>query len=116
MHGKNRFAPASNTTWKFEEDVPGKPGWIATGVADIEFAVSTHSGWLQMEFLGTYKDIGSAIVWIDVKEPGEWDSVSMSKAPSCQIDGLWNDATSQSRFSLMRVLPGDHVVHLRSKA
>mmetsp|Transcript_79841 Transcript_79841/g.226380 ORF Transcript_79841/g.226380 Transcript_79841/m.226380 type:complete len:475 (+) Transcript_79841:69-1493(+) len=114
MYGKEAFAPASNTTWKFEEDVPGKPGWIATGLADIEFAITTHSGWLQFEFLGTYKDIGSATVWVDTSEPGKWDTVSMPK-PLCQIDGLWDDHTSQSRFSLMRVAPGDHVVHLRSK-
>merc|ERR1712194_554968 len=59
MYGKEAFAPASNTTWNFEEDIPGKPGWIATGQADIEFAIATQSGWLQFEFLGTYKDIGS---------------------------------------------------------
>lgn len=114
-HGKETFAPASNTTWNFEEDVPGKPGWIARGEADIEFKVTTQSGWLQMEFLGTYKDIGSATVWIDAKEPGKWDSMSMGKSLSCRIDGLWDDTTSQSRFALMKAFPGDHVVHLRSK-
>jgi len=104
-HGKEAFAPVSSTAWHFKEDVPGKPGWIAIGAAEIQFAIATHTGWLQLEFLGTYKDIGSATVWIDASEPKYY----------CQVDGLWNDASSQSRFSLMKVAPGDHVVHLRSK-
>jgi len=106
--------------WKFTEDVFGKPGWVADGgdVAsgkavinrrgEISFDITTHSGWIQVEYLGSYENIGFVSVWLDKKEPIEENS--------CRLDGLWLEHSSQSRYSLMRttLAPGNHTLKFRA--
>eukprot|EP00408_Alexandrium_pacificum_P013705 CAMPEP_0171235832 /NCGR_PEP_ID=MMETSP0790-20130122/42142_1 /TAXON_ID=2925 /ORGANISM="Alexandrium catenella, Strain OF101" /LENGTH=415 /DNA_ID=CAMNT_0011702141 /DNA_START=40 /DNA_END=1284 /DNA_ORIENTATION=+ len=57
--GVGAFAPvAHDPTWRFEEDVAGKPGWIARAsepAGEISFTIGTKVGWLQVEFLATYE-------------------------------------------------------------
>eukprot|EP00421_Protoceratium_reticulatum_P023139 CAMPEP_0168398138 /NCGR_PEP_ID=MMETSP0228-20121227/21424_1 /TAXON_ID=133427 /ORGANISM="Protoceratium reticulatum, Strain CCCM 535 (=CCMP 1889)" /LENGTH=523 /DNA_ID=CAMNT_0008411631 /DNA_START=13 /DNA_END=1582 /DNA_ORIENTATION=+ len=90
--------------WWFGEDVAGKPGWLARFPGDIAFTVSTRSGWVQVEYLGTYKDIGCVAMWLDDGSPGPGNA--------CILNGLWSDTTSRSKFSLvMSNLPaGNHTL------
>jgi len=63
--------PALNPgSWVFEEDVPGKPGWIATGVvSDIVFdlpLIETDDTFaVRLTFLQTYENIGTATCWLN---------------------------------------------------
>jgi len=112
QHGRAVFKPTSLAKdWVFREDVKGKPGWISgdrTKGGDISFKVETHSGWIQVEFLGTYEDIGHVTVWLD-----DWEPTHLN---SCNLDGYWPDHMSQSRFALLRtgLRPGNHSLKLRS--
>jgi len=113
LGGQAAFVPVSHDhhVWTFREDVPGKPGWIAGTThrgGDISFSVETRSGWIQVEFLGTYENIGYVTVWLDDEAPAEVDS--------CTLDGFWPERTSQSRFALLRtgLAPGRHTLKLRS--
>jgi len=107
--GVDPFAPvAHDRAWIFEEDVPGKPGWIARAsepAGEISFTVGTKVGWLQVEFLATYEHIGSVSLWLE-----------SSTSETCLLDGLWTDKSSQSRFALMKVgSAGNHTLHFRSQ-
>jgi len=108
--GRGGFpSAAKDGAWVLTEDVKGKPGWIVPESApssEIAFLVTTQVGWVQVEFLGSYANIGKADVWID--------SYSTT---TCLLDGLWDQRISQSRFSLMKVNlpPGNHTLHFRSR-
>jgi len=120
--GAEHFRPTSDIggRWRFGEDVPGKPGWLAEGgfVGDtklaverdgeISFDVWTQEGWVQVEFLGTYENIGFVSVWLDDEEPRDDNS--------CHLDGFWLEHSSQSRFSLMKtkLAPGAHSLKIRA--
>mmetsp|Transcript_26036 Transcript_26036/g.81172 ORF Transcript_26036/g.81172 Transcript_26036/m.81172 type:complete len:261 (+) Transcript_26036:499-1281(+) len=112
--GQASFAATSDDrAWFFGEDVPGKPqGWI-TGMrsqlpGDLSFKVQTRTGWIQVEYLGTYQKIGYVDMWLDDMVPSEVNH--------CQLDGLWDDHTSQSKFSLLKtdVAPGTHTLKIHS--
>eukprot|EP00413_Alexandrium_margalefii_P009454 CAMPEP_0204538504 /NCGR_PEP_ID=MMETSP0661-20131031/16051_1 /ASSEMBLY_ACC=CAM_ASM_000606 /TAXON_ID=109239 /ORGANISM="Alexandrium margalefi, Strain AMGDE01CS-322" /LENGTH=331 /DNA_ID=CAMNT_0051545089 /DNA_START=9 /DNA_END=1004 /DNA_ORIENTATION=- len=104
------FVPvAKDEAWEYIEDVKGKVGWIVPESApssEIAFDVTTRVGWVQVEFLGSWTNIGTADVWMD--------SSSMA---TCLLDGLWDQRVSESRFSLMKVglPPGNHTLHFRSR-
>lgn len=60
--GEDDFKIRSTGNWKFEEDVPGKPGWIAPAgdPTELVFAdIPIQSGGMLIEFLKTYENIGS---------------------------------------------------------
>merc|ERR1719284_992778 len=96
--------------WKLYEDVPGKPGWIASPKAagKITFEMNSSQGWIALEVLKTYENIGSAVCWLDAREPGPGNE--------CHVPGLWPERSSQSVVAFMRTfLPaGRHELSCRS--
>lgn len=118
VYNASSFKPSvvDDDAWFFGADVPGKPqGWIARSKdaepeskpGNLVFNVETRSGWIQMEYLGTYQNIGFVDVWLDDHVPHN---------DGCQVDGHWADHTSQSKFSLLKtgLGPGNHTLWIRS--
>lgn len=99
--------------WYFGEDVPGKPGWIANPTNSSDSGISfvlnvTKGGWVRLEFLATYENIGAVTIWMD--------DDSATTGNECIVNGLWSDHSSQAQSVVMQAtLPsGQHVVHVRS--
>jgi hypothetical protein len=67
-HGVGNFVASTSNGWEFKEDVPEKPGWIATsaGISEISFdlPLNVTSGDrrfdVRLTFLQTYENIGNA--------------------------------------------------------
>lgn len=135
--GKQAFnvVGVDEQVWSFYEDVEKKAGWIANAtiapapkkakkqhgpptaapvppvapvLGNIGLGVVLKQGWIQLEVLGTYKDIGTITCWIDADAPASGNT--------CLIDALWDDKYSMSRFFYMRanVKSGQHTLWCRS--
>lgn len=98
-------------SWHYGVDVKGKPGgWLATVGAPsgvIEFPVRTYAGWIQIEFLKTYENIGSIKCWT------EYHDLSSN---ACDIDGQWASHVSMPGFYYMKTKLGPGVHQLRCKS
>ncbi|CAE8705716.1 unnamed protein product [Polarella glacialis] len=101
LTGLSRF-PArvgNNSAWAFGEDVARKPGWIANlnGTAswldqDIIFDVKLGLGMVRIDYLSTYRNVGSATCWLQGQE-----SVS-----SVRMNGLWTKPVSLASSAWVR--------------
>merc|ERR1719198_554958 len=59
--GEKSFPVKSAGEWVFQEDVPGKPGWIASSGSQKEIVFTNLSlkyGGLTLEYLRTYENAG----------------------------------------------------------
>lgn len=68
--GVRAFPAWKPGSWVFEEGVPGKPGWIATGVVsdivfDLPLIETDQTSEVRLTFLQTYENIGTAICWFN---------------------------------------------------
>jgi len=109
--GSMRSVGRANAVWNFYEDVPEKPGWIANSSgapADIAFDIGIAQGWIQLEILKTYENIGSVVCWLDAQAP--------SPGNACRVDGLWESRTSIQSFVYLRAVApaGRHTLSCRS--
>jgi len=70
--------------WSLEEDVPGKPGWIAHAAgAEVSFDLNFERGDLIVGFLRSYMGLGKALVWVTAGEDrGASDEASSSLSSS----------------------------------
>lgn len=102
----------SDDALSYKEDVPGKPkGWIADPsgeVCDVSFSIVTQQGWLQVEFLGSYSNMGAIECWLDADSP--------SAGNRCVVDSQWAYNASLARFAYMKtgLGAGEHTLHCRS--
>lgn len=97
---------SEHSAWAFGEDVRGKPGWIAnwngtSGDADIGFDVELALGFVRLEYLSTYTDVGSVTCWIQGEENG--------KPGRLTINARWEHANvSLSNWAQLRASAGSH--------
>ncbi|CAE8700589.1 unnamed protein product [Polarella glacialis] len=89
----------NNSAWAFGEDVARKPGWIANlnGTAswldqDIIFDVQLGFGMVRIDYLSTYRNVGSATCWLQGQE-----SVS-----GVRMNGLWTKHVSLASSAWVR--------------
>ena len=100
--GPDRLRVLPDPFWRFEEDVPGKPGWIAQRghTATISFPLHHSAGpglLLGVSYLKTYEDIGRVTCWF------AWRG---GHSPPVVLDGL---STSGDRVSMpSETLLGPH--------
>ena len=116
--------PASRNGWSLEEDVPGKPGWIArSDGAEISFDMHFQHGDLTIGFLRSYNGLSSAAMWVsDSASRVSGEAVgklsvageALQNAP-LRLNGLWNEAKSElSEARLSGLGQGRLRIHLRS--
>jgi len=92
--GESKFAPVSHTSgWRFGEDRPGKPGWLAEAngkqheiVFDIPVSKAVH-----IEYLRSYENMGSVTCNLE----GSKDAL--------ELEGLWNNCASLGDHSVMQL-------------
>eukprot|EP00899_Mesostigma_viride_P016264 jgi/Mesvir1/24639/Mv21948-RA.1 len=113
-HGQDKFVPSEMRpakSWKFREDVPGKPGWIVEGPGggeELSFDVQ-YSRRLVLAFMSSYENMAQAQVFIDslqpvpgagvpsdgIPQPGQLKVTKRATSPATVVDSLWHIKASQ---------------------
>jgi len=106
--GEKTFPVKSAGQWAFQEDRPGKPGWIAP-VGEPQEIVFTglpiKVGGLTIEYLQTYENIGSLNCTLE--KPGTQKSIT--------LNGLWEERVSLKSVSqTLDIAPGKYDLRCRS--
>ena len=96
-------APVQNAGWRCFEDVPSKPGWIASGednnaaASEIEFRMLlSQKGYVVISYLRSYVGMGRASVYLK------------GFNREVVVDGTWQSHTSQTDITAIansRLLP-----------
>merc|ERR1719428_1102244 len=76
--------------WVFEEDVPGKPGWIAWEGSPKEIVftnIPIKVGGLRIQYLQTYENAGDVTCLLE-------DPKSNTQVKSITLKGLWQECAS----------------------
>eukprot|EP00746_Dinoflagellata_sp_MGD_P157596 gnl/MRDRNA2_/MRDRNA2_86257_c0_seq2.p1 gnl/MRDRNA2_/MRDRNA2_86257_c0~~gnl/MRDRNA2_/MRDRNA2_86257_c0_seq2.p1 ORF type:complete len:364 (-),score=63.91 gnl/MRDRNA2_/MRDRNA2_86257_c0_seq2:143-1234(-) len=86
--GEKSFPVKSAGEWVFEEDIPGKPGWIASKGSEKEIIFTNLAmkyGGLALEYLRTYENAGNVTCTLE-QEGKEVKSITLT--------GIWEQCAS----------------------
>jgi hypothetical protein len=98
LHPKMAQVHATNS-WRYYEDIPGKPGWISKSPGHITFSFGNDSvDVIMLEYLKTYENIGNATCWL-ANEPDQ----------KIILDGLWHLHMSGTFILPIRVRSGKSI-------
>lgn len=97
--GAKKFPVKSAGQWVFQEDVPGKPGWIAPSGSPTEIVfkdIKMQVGGLTFDYLQTYQDAGSIKCALEKEQ---------KKVKSITLNGLWQECASLEMTSQFFDIP-----------
>lgn len=105
--GIDEFHAKVTSGWKFFEDRPGKPGWIADGLQRQEILfqdIVIERGYIGIEYLKTYTPMGKAECFL---EDAYGNQIAMADAniTSLKMDGRWQYRVSLTNNAFLKNVP-----------
>jgi len=104
LDGQKSFPVKSAGDWSFKEDVPGKPGWIASEGSKKEIvftALPIKFGGLTIQYLQTYENAGA--ITCKLEQAG-----TAREVKSMTLSGLWEECVSLESTSQFFDIPAGH--------